>query len=109
VAQSLGKIIRAARKRAELPAAQVARRAELDPAYFSRIESGVVPNPPFATVVRIARALGLSLDELAGTAAEKPAARKRATDEVRRDHALQIIHADLERVADRIARLRDQQ
>lgn len=102
MAQSLGKVIRAARKRAGLPAAQVARRAELDPAYYGRIEAGRVPNPPFATVVRVARALGLSLDELAGLAAEDPARRKAAAERVRRDRALEALEADLKRA---IARL----
>jgi transcriptional regulator with XRE-family HTH domain len=105
VAQSLGKIIGAARKRADLPASAVARRAELDPAYYARIENGRVPNPPFATVVKIAKALGLSLDELAGNAPEDAEARKRAGADLRRLRDLRAAAADLERAKVHIDRI----
>lgn len=46
-----------------LSQATIARRAELSPAYLSRIETGHV-HPTFATVMRVLDALRADLDEL---------------------------------------------
>jgi transcriptional regulator with XRE-family HTH domain len=105
VAQPLGKVIRAARTRADLPAALVARRAQLDPAYFARIESGQSPDPPFSTVVKIAKVLGLTLDELAGYAPAEESARSRAAKELRVAKAVEATLNDLHRASDRLEKL----
>lgn len=56
--------IRAARERAGLTQAELARRVGLAPNHIARLESGEKSNPRFETVARIAAELGLSLDEL---------------------------------------------
>jgi transcriptional regulator with XRE-family HTH domain len=42
-------------------AAEVARKAGIDPAMLSRLETGRVPNPTFETLSKIANALGLGV------------------------------------------------
>lgn len=64
---SLGLAIREARKDASLSISAVARASGIDPAVLSRVESGG-RGLRFDTACRIARALGISLDELAGNA-----------------------------------------
>lgn len=61
---SLGPILREARLRAGLKRADLARRVGIDPGYLMRIESGK-HDPPFSTVVRLAAAVGASLDLIA--------------------------------------------
>jgi transcriptional regulator with XRE-family HTH domain len=60
---SLGPMLREARLRAGLKRADLARRAGIDPGYLMRIENGK-HDPPFSTVVRLAAAVGLSLDRI---------------------------------------------
>ena len=43
---------------------QVAKRAEIEPAYLSKIERGVFPPPGEQTTLRLAKDLGLNADEL---------------------------------------------
>jgi transcriptional regulator with XRE-family HTH domain len=71
---AIGRRLAAARLRRGLSQSLVARRSGLAPSYLSRIESGKI-SPTFATTMRIASALKLPLEELAGpkAAAEKTA------------------------------------
>jgi transcriptional regulator with XRE-family HTH domain len=57
-------MLREARHRAGLTQADLARRVGIDPTYLRRIENGK-HDPPFSTVVRLATAVGLSLDQIA--------------------------------------------
>lgn len=61
----LGSRIRARREELQLTARQVAERAGVDPATISLVERGRMPNVSFVNLSRIARALGISLDDLA--------------------------------------------
>jgi transcriptional regulator with XRE-family HTH domain len=64
----LGAAIRDLRERqAGLTQAEVARRAALEPAWLSRIESGTA-NPSWGTVRRICDALGVRLADVAALA-----------------------------------------
>jgi transcriptional regulator with XRE-family HTH domain len=88
-------VIGKARKDADLPAAQVARRAGVDPATYSRIESGEIENPSFEALVRIARVLGVSLEELAGAVAPDHDRRNLAADGIRTNEALRKLRTQL--------------
>ncbi|UGT43999.1 helix-turn-helix transcriptional regulator [Nocardia yamanashiensis] len=59
----LGAALRAARAERELTA--VAAAAGISPETLRKIESGRLPTPAFGTVVALARALEIPLDELA--------------------------------------------
>ena len=45
---------------------QVAVRIGVEPSYLSKVERGLVPPPSEATIVRLAKELGLDRDELLG-------------------------------------------
>ncbi|CAM2842023.1 helix-turn-helix transcriptional regulator [Saccharomonospora xinjiangensis] len=45
---------------------EVARAATMSPETLRKIETGRLPSPAFGTVVRLADALGVSVEELAG-------------------------------------------
>lgn len=62
----LGTALKAARERAGLTLRQVARLTGLSEPQVSNLEGGKPANPGWATVSRMAKALGMSLDELAG-------------------------------------------
>lgn len=61
---AVSKRVKETRERAGLSQEDVARRADMSSAYVSRLERGVVPNPKTTDLVRIARALGLTLEDL---------------------------------------------
>jgi transcriptional regulator with XRE-family HTH domain len=65
VAKQIGDALRDARERAGISQSALARMTGIAPNIVSRIEAGERPNPQFATVARLARALGISLDGLA--------------------------------------------
>ena len=60
---TVGRAIRASRKRANLPLARVARKCNLSPTQLDGIESGRA-RPSVAVLDRIARALGMTLVDL---------------------------------------------
>lgn len=62
--QSLGTILTALREDRGWSAAELARRAGVDPATLSRTEAGT-KTPALRTLFRIARTLGVSVDDLA--------------------------------------------
>ena len=64
MAKFLGRAIEESREGLKLTRAALARAAQVDPGELARIESGERPNPSFATVCRIAAALGVSADDL---------------------------------------------
>lgn len=61
----IGQRLAAARLRRRRSQADVARRAGIAPSYLSRIENGRV-QPTYRTLCRVARALEIGFDELAG-------------------------------------------
>ena len=69
----LGEALRAAR--GHRTSVEVAARAGISVEALRKIEAGRVPTPAFFTVVAIAEAIGLSLDELHQLVSAKPASR----------------------------------
>lgn len=74
MARTIGKAVRAAREARGLTLRQVAKVVGMSAPQLSSLESGRPGNPGWATVVRLARALGMSLDEAAGLMPAKPLA-----------------------------------
>lgn len=64
----IGERAKAMRERRRESQEIVARRADISTSTYSRIESGL-NEPSFSTLVKIAAALDVTLDELAGTPA----------------------------------------
>ncbi|MGX1478557.1 UNVERIFIED_CONTAM: transcriptional regulator with XRE-family HTH domain [Streptomyces canus] len=62
--ERLGRLLREARGGRSMAA--VAASAGISPETLRKIETGRAPTPAFFTVAALARALGLSMDELAG-------------------------------------------
>lgn len=56
--------LKTARLRAELTQEQLAERTGIDQSTISAIERGAIKSPAYDTVVRLARALDISPDEL---------------------------------------------
>lgn len=56
--------LRLARKAAQLTQAQLAERAGIEQATVSDLEAGKIRKPSYETVVRLARALNVSAEEL---------------------------------------------
>lgn len=59
----LGLNLRRLREAKELTQERLGERAELDPTYISGIERGV-RNPSFVSLLRVSKALGVSIAEL---------------------------------------------
>lgn len=74
---SLGAALRDARREAGLSTRDLERATGISNAQISKVEGGVRPNPSFRTVVRLARGIGISLDDLVarseGRASQRPA------------------------------------
>ena len=64
-ADRFGEKLRAYRTEAGLRVEDVARLAEMNPNYLSRVERGEVANPSWATVVALCVALGRTPDDFA--------------------------------------------
>jgi transcriptional regulator with XRE-family HTH domain len=65
VPTELGDLIAQARTATGVPAVHVARAAGIDSTVYSRIESGEIASPSFASIAGIARVLGLDLNLVA--------------------------------------------
>jgi len=66
----LGARIKAARKSAGFSQEELARRADLSLNGFADIERGYIKDPHYSTLVSLADALGMSVGELVGEAAD---------------------------------------
>jgi transcriptional regulator with XRE-family HTH domain len=66
--------VRELRKAADLTQQELASRAELSISVVVQIESGKIPDPRLTTLRKLARALGVTLDELAGGVEPEPEA-----------------------------------
>lgn len=62
-ARKLGENVRRIREEKGMTQIELCRKLEVDRAYMSNIENGK-KNPTLATIEKIAKALGVSLDEL---------------------------------------------
>jgi transcriptional regulator with XRE-family HTH domain len=60
-----GPALRRARRRRGLTQQQVAARAKLSQSFLSELETGQRGRPSFALIARLAKVLGIDLDELA--------------------------------------------
>lgn len=65
VQMRVGEAIAAVRNRAGLTLRDLADRTGIQHSHLSELETGVRPNPNWRNIVKIARALNVSLDELA--------------------------------------------
>ena len=64
VVLNFGKALRRIREKRGLSQGDVFRCSGLERTYISRIESGLIEDPRISTAVILARALGVSVDEL---------------------------------------------
>ena len=105
MAKTVGATIRNARERLDLTQAEAAKLAGLSPPAFNRLEHGK-GQPRWDTMVRVARAFGLTLDELnAGTVERASAAAAVPNSVVRAE--LRAAKRDLLALARRIADLEE--
>jgi transcriptional regulator with XRE-family HTH domain len=74
---SIGKVLKSARISLGLSQSEVAKKAGIAAAQLSQIESDNRPDPQFSTIIKIARVLDLSLDDLAMKVAPGGISRKR--------------------------------
>jgi transcriptional regulator with XRE-family HTH domain len=70
VAKTIGATVRNARERMKLTQEEAAKRAGMSPPAFNRLERGD-GDPRWSTVVKVARAFGLTLDELMAGSVER--------------------------------------
>jgi transcriptional regulator with XRE-family HTH domain len=76
---ALGAAIRGLREERDLKQLAVAEDAEITVSHLSKIETGKV-NPTWGTVEAIAKALGATIVDVAGKAADETAKDERASD-----------------------------
>ncbi len=60
----LGKMLKACREKKGMTQVQLAKRAKVTQAYVAMLEAGVKINPSLATLKRIAKALGVPVEQL---------------------------------------------
>jgi transcriptional regulator with XRE-family HTH domain len=65
VAKTIGEVLRQARRDAGLSTRDIERLTGMSTASLSQIETGIRKDPGFRTVLRIARAIGISMEEVA--------------------------------------------
>jgi len=64
--RNLGKNIKELRRKLEISQDQLAKKANIPFSTLVKIEAGYTPNPSMETLIKIADAFGVSLDELVG-------------------------------------------
>ena len=62
--RGLGRMIKKFREAKELTQAQLAKKAKVERPYITMLETGAKKNPSLATLRRIAKALGVPVEEL---------------------------------------------
>lgn len=65
MAKTIGEVLRQARRDAGLSTRDIERLTGMSTASLSQIETGIRKDPGFRTVLRIARAIGISMEEIA--------------------------------------------
>ncbi len=68
----ISKNIKKLRKQSGLSQDQMARKANMPLSTYLKVENGVTPNPSIQTLLNVAEALEISLDELIGRNLKKP-------------------------------------
>lgn len=101
----LGATLRALREAAEIPRSVLARRIGVDPAALYQLESRGT-NPSFLLVVKIARALDLSVEDVADAALGRNTQVNGDLATVKAAQAIDAIGASVERTVAIIARSR---
>ena len=69
---SLAHRIKEARRQRGFTLRQFAKRSRIAESHLSRLESGEQADPRMSTLIRLADALGITIDELAGRATAAP-------------------------------------
>lgn len=102
MAIKIGAALRAARKAKGLSLRDLEKPTGMSSSQISQIESGGRADPAFGTVLRIARAIGISLDDLAGLGASGPLPKEQTAQVVAE---LERLRADSARSSRRIEKL----
>ena len=68
----ISKHVKKLRKQSGLSQDQTARKANMPLSTYLKVENGVTPNPSIQTLLKVAEALEVSLDELVGRELKKP-------------------------------------
>ena len=68
----ISKNIKELRNKIGLSQDQMARKANMPLSTYLKVENGVTPNPSIQTLLKIAEALEISLDELVGRNPKQP-------------------------------------
>lgn len=63
---NLGKIIKEFRSKLNMSQDQLAKKADIPFSTLVKVETGYTPNPSIKTLIKIADAFGISIDELVG-------------------------------------------
>ncbi len=104
VAKNIGQAIRAARVQLKLSQEEAASRAKMTPPAFNRLELGR-GDPRWSTVVRVAAALGMTLDELVAGYTERAALLQPAVPTAELRGALRAVKRDLLAATTRVEEL----
>jgi transcriptional regulator with XRE-family HTH domain len=104
VAKTVGATVRTARERLKLTQEEAAKRAGMSPPAFNRLERGG-GDPRWSTVVKVARALGLTLDELMAGAVDRAVLAAPPIPNATVRAELRAAKRDLTAIADRIGEL----
>jgi transcriptional regulator with XRE-family HTH domain len=105
VSKEIGSTIRSIRQQLKLTAADLGRRSRIDPAALLRIERGENTNPSFATIARIADALGVPLETFRPTRSAK--LRTGDVERIRREEELREIAQLSAQITKRLQRIAD--
>ena len=68
----ISKNVKKLRKQSGLSQDQMARKANMPLSTYLKVENGVTPNPSIQTLLNVAEALEISLDELVGRKLKQP-------------------------------------
>ena len=68
----ISKNVKRLRKQSGLSQDQMARKANMPLSTYLKVENGVTPNPSIQTLLNVAEALEISLDELVDRKLKKP-------------------------------------
>lgn len=114
VMASFGERLRRLREERHISRAVLARKAELDPSYIFRLERGEHPRASGKTLEALARALGISMDELLDDErhSEEVSPEQRGAEEVEdairtlaREYGGTVDQADMQKFLERWVRL----
>jgi transcriptional regulator with XRE-family HTH domain len=106
VAQNIGEAIREARLRLKLTQEETARRAKIAAPAFNRLELGR-SDPKWSTVVRVAQALGMTLDELVEGYIDRAVLQQPPVSTADARGAIRAIKRDLDNATTRLVELEE--